>query len=69
MKQSDIKDDRRRFIKGMAVAGGAAAVAVTTGNAAAKVAEPGAQAPEAQAASSGYRVSQHVLDYYKTARS
>lgn len=56
---------RRNFLKGVLVGGGAVAIAALTR-------EAGAQ-PEAEAVTppqpetKGYRVTQHILDYYKTA--
>lgn len=59
---------RREFLKGMAAAGGAAALGTWSAGAAADT----AQAPAAQAAlpePKGYRVTRHIRDYYRIARS
>jgi nitrous oxide reductase len=53
---------RRRFLGGLAVAGTAAAVTVATGGGTADAAEPAVEQPE-----QGYRLSEHVKSYYKTA--
>ncbi len=55
---------RRRFLQGMATAGGAAAVAV----AAKSVAAPIEIEDKPQTVSQGYRVTPHIRDYYKTTR-
>lgn len=61
--------DRRTFLKGVAAAGGATAVAVAGGAAVADVspeAAPtaGASAPE----SKGYRETDHIREYYRLAQ-
>ncbi len=62
--------DRRSFIKGVAAAGGATAVAVAGGAAVADVLPD--EAPQAQANASpekkGYRETEHVKKYYRLAR-
>lgn len=57
---------RREFLKGVVAGSGAAAVALLSGAANAQP-EPGAPATAAPTESKGYRVTQHILDYYKTA--
>jgi hypothetical protein len=59
-----ILERRRGFLKGVAVAGGAATVAVAAGVIAA---EPQEARPEQDAAGAGYRVTPHISAYYKTA--
>jgi len=58
---------RRRFLSGVAAAGvgTAVAAAVPAGSALAGTGQPQAEA----GGSKGYQLSQHVLDYYKTAAS
>jgi nitrous oxide reductase len=65
--------DRRTFLKGAAVAGGAAAL---TAASASGLVEPAAKAsPEAasatadKTASMGYHETQHIKDYYRILRS
>lgn len=62
--------DRRAFIKGVAAAGGATAVAVAGGAAVANVLPE--ETPQAQAKASpekkGYRETEHVRKYYRSAQ-
>ena len=65
--------DRRMFLKGAAVAGGAAALTAVS---ATGLVEPAAEAiPGAvpagadKTASKGYHETQHIKDYYRTLRS
>ena len=57
------REGRREFLKGAAVAGGAVTVAVASGSASA--ATPQTVQPEASG--KGYRETDHVRAYYKTA--
>jgi hypothetical protein len=59
------KDQQRReFIKKSAIVGaGVAATAVASTSAVADVGTPSTEKPEQK----GYQLSQHVLDYYKSA--
>jgi hypothetical protein len=57
-------NDRRRFIKGVAVAGGAAVVTAGLEPAAASVS---GDETVKSSGSQGYRETEHVRDYYKTA--
>ena len=54
---------RRGFLKGAAATGGAAALVAGTGALAAEQDVAAGKAP-----SHGYRDSEHIRDYYKTAR-
>ena len=57
---------RRRFLLGVSATGAAAAgAAVAASNAVAVVAPEASSSPQS---SSGYRETQHVRDYYRTAR-
>ncbi|NGP54019.1 twin-arginine translocation signal domain-containing protein [Thioalkalivibrio sp. XN8] len=57
---------RRRFLKGIAMAGGATAVAMATGNA---VAAPVVEAPVSKPEpSKGYHETPHIRTYYQRAR-
>ncbi|MDX1513750.1 MAG: hypothetical protein R3174_08395 [Gammaproteobacteria bacterium] len=61
--------DRRTFLKGVAAAGGATAVAVAGGAAVADV-SPG-KSPETEAKapeSKGYRETDHIREYYRLAQ-
>ncbi len=62
--------DRRAFIKGVAAAGGATAVAVAGGAAVANVLPD--ETPQAQAKAGpenkGYRETEHVKTYYRLAQ-
>ncbi len=61
------KQGRREFLKGALLTGGAVAAGLAAGEAAAT---PQAAPANAQAVpqSKGYRVTEHIQDYYKTAR-
>lgn len=57
---------RRRFLKGIAMASGATAVAMATGNA---VAAPMVEAPVSKPETSkGYHETPHIRTYYQRAR-
>lgn len=64
-----ISTDRRKFLRGTFTTGTAAALAATLPPA--TIAEPVKQgrpgAPESGA--KGYQITQHVMDYYRSARS
>lgn len=64
------RSDRRAFMKGVAAAGGAAAVAVAGGAAVAEVSADKTPAAKAKtdAATKGYRETEHVREYYRLAR-
>jgi len=62
------KKSRREFLKGAVAAGGAAAVVVSTGSTAAITSEKVAVANPIEQ-EKGYRETQHIRDYYNTARS
>ena len=61
----DSKTDRRSFLRGLATAGGLAAVAGSVGTADAK--PPAKPEPKAKPRT-GYRVTAHVSKYYDKAR-
>ena len=62
------KKSRREFLKGAVAAGGAAAVVVSTGSTAAITSEKVAVANPIEK-EKGYQETQHVRDYYNSARS
>ena len=63
--QNTDPEGRREFLKaGVVVGAGAAAAALLPGVGAAVAEAPAEQQPEKK----GYQASQHVLDYYRTAR-
>lgn len=67
MQAQDKKTDRQRrnFLRGAAATGAGAVIAVTAADVvAADIPAPNADRPAGKQA--GYRLSQHVLDYYKT---
>ena len=64
-KKSGVKG-RRKFLKGLAGAGGAAAVAIAAPAVAAPVDAGVQDAP--QPVDNGYHVTKHIEDYYETAR-
>ena len=68
MKQEEkaIDDKRRKFLSGVAAAGVGSAVAVAMPSAA--IAVSGASVEE-RAEGEGYRLSQHIIDYYKSVAS
>ena len=63
--------DRRMFLKGFAVAGGAAAVTAVsaTGLVAAGTKAKAAAGTAAKPASRGYHETRHIKDYYRVLRS
>ncbi|MCB1788550.1 MAG: twin-arginine translocation signal domain-containing protein [Chromatiaceae bacterium] len=61
-----VSESRRKFLRDAGVSGGMAAVAAAIPGAV--IAETGNDAAE-QKAAQGYRLTQHILDYYKTAAS
>ncbi len=62
------KKSRREFLKGAVAAGGAAAVVVSAGSTAAITSEKVAVANPIEK-EKGYRETQHIRDYYNSARS
>ncbi len=58
---------RRSFLKHAASAGGAAAVAVVASRVVAAT-EDGAEVESKQPVSKGYQLTQHIRDYYQTAK-
>ena len=66
MKKHDSENGRREFLKtGAAIGAGAAVSALLPGTAAA---EGEAEHAADGKAKKGYQLTQHVLDYYKTAK-
>jgi len=63
--------DRRLFLKGAAVAGGAAALTAVSATTLVDEATPAQLPPDAQekSASQGYHETQHIRDYYRALRS
>ena len=59
---------RRAFLKGAAVAGGAATVAVAGGAAVADIAPESAKKADPDQGSKGYRVTPHIEAYYRSTR-
>lgn len=66
-KREDRRTGRREFLKGVLVGSGAAVVAVASGGALG-ASEPKQAAVAPKPESQGYRVTPHILDYYKTAQ-
>ncbi|MDH3316854.1 MAG: hypothetical protein OER43_13955 [Gammaproteobacteria bacterium] len=63
------RSDRRAFMKGVAVAGGATAVAVAGGGAVADVSADKPEAAKAKAESTqGYHETDHIRKYYRLAQ-
>lgn len=63
------KNDRRAFLRGVAVAGGATAVAVAGGAAVADVSADKPEAVKARAeGSKGYHETDHIREYYRLAQ-
>ncbi len=60
------RNDRRKFLKDLAVAGGATAAVIVTGSAQAGETEAGVDS--VRPADPGYKVTSHVETYYKKAR-
>lgn len=60
------KLERREFLKDAAAVGGAVALGMATGEATASVVAP---AEVKKTGAKGYHETQHVRDYYKSARS
>ena len=69
MKQNDkqTSESRRAFLRGTVATGAGAAVAATVPGVA--VAATSDTSPEPDTKQKGYRLTQHILDYYKTAAS
>ena len=61
-----VSQSRRKFLRDAGVTGGVAAVAVSTPGAA--LAEAG-DSHEDRKTREGYRLTKHILDYYKSAAS
>jgi len=59
---------RRRFLLGVSATGAAAAGAAVAASKAAAMVTPGVDKPQDTQSSSGYRETEHVRDYYRTAR-
>ncbi len=68
-KSKTPRSDRRAFMKGVAVAGGATAVAVAGGAAIADVSAEKTQTAKAKAeGSQGYHETDHIREYYRLAQ-
>jgi hypothetical protein len=68
MKHNDaVKAGRREFLKGVAVAGGAATVAAAAGVSVAGARDAERKEPEAPK-SAGYHVTPHIATYYEKAQ-
>lgn len=67
MNEKRTKEGRRDFLKGALLGSGAAVVAVASGGVLASEPEP-APAAKPEAKPKGYRVTEHVNRYYKTAQ-
>lgn len=66
--ENGLRATRREFLKGMAAAGGAAALGTWSAGTAADTEQVSATR-ESPSESKGYRVTQHIRDYYRVARS
>lgn len=66
-KSDSVQKDRRKFLKGVAVAGGAATAVVMANGAVADATED-EQPVEASAKRKGYEETPHVRTYYDKAR-
>lgn len=65
-KKEQLPDAQRRdFLRGSIAVATGAAVTATVGNASAGIAETAADAESGQ--KEGYRLTQHILDYYRSA--
>lgn len=64
LKSKMESNGRRRFLKGLAVAGGATAMVVATGT---SVAAP-EPTPASKPAAKGYHETPHIRNYYQKAR-
>lgn len=64
--KQQVSQSRRKFLRDAGVSGGMAAVAVTTPGAALAEADDG---DTEQKTREGYRLTKHILDYYKSAAS
>lgn len=70
MKKHKVEQTRRAFLKSALVTGGAAAVVVAARDALTAPESPSkATTAQPESRSKGYHVTQHIQDYYKTARS
>jgi len=69
MKQEDkqTSESRRAFLRGTVATGAGAAIAATVPGVAVAATPDTASEPDTK--QKGYRLTQHILDYYKTAAS
>lgn len=65
-RDTPMQPERRTFLKGVVAAGGSSALLAVAGSAQAGSAAE-SSAPE-QSGGSGYRLSEHVAQYYRTLR-
>ena len=68
VKKKSTVISRRGFLKGVAVAGGAAAASVVVTETANAGASTGRAASKEKEQPKGYHVTPHILDYYEKAR-
>jgi hypothetical protein len=67
-RKSTENPSRRDFLRRSVIGGaGAAAVIAATGSVGAAVDAPSATAEDREPESTGYRLTRHIRDYYKTA--
>ncbi|MFL6648089.1 MAG: twin-arginine translocation signal domain-containing protein [Sulfurifustis sp.] len=67
MSDEQMSEKRREFLKGALAGSGAAVLAAVGGNAAAAPVPKQDAIPKPKQESQGYRETEHVRDYYKTA--
>ena len=68
MNEETKRRKRREFLKGVLAGSGAAVVAATAGRAVAAPATSATDAAPTSKESRGYRVTEHIAEYYKTAQ-
>lgn len=68
MAKREAKGGRRAFLKRVAVAGGAAGVAVAGGGAVAGIGPDPVPEAQAEPTTKGYHLTPHIAKYYRLAR-